>query len=160
MGVPPIYDSAYIQNYITEKYASHAPTLLPSTLDEKLYARQIQVLAEGVMDAIALNFFEQARGKEKMSQEWFNRQNRKIGGGMKALAEMVKEVESKGEEYLVANTNTIADIAAASAVGFVDFVIQRGDFGEVKEWRGMYPEWRESFKETKPVMFDIKDKIV
>ena len=58
---------------------------------------------------------------------------------------------------------SIADIAVGCAVEWVDF------FDLCEGWREGYPElgkWfeelsqREAFKQTKPVMFDMKDKVV
>ena len=51
-GDPPIYESWFIQEYITQKYRSQGPSLLPETLDEQLLAKQIQVIADGACDAM------------------------------------------------------------------------------------------------------------
>ncbi len=65
--------------------------------------------------------------------------------------------------WLVGGVYSIADIAAACAAEWVDF------FGIRPEWRKEYPDlakWlatmseRETFKQTVPVMFDMKEKIV
>ena len=59
----------------------------------------------------------------------------------------------------------IADIAAVSMLGMMDMVER--DFQLIK-WKEQYPElrvyWekleeRKSFKETRPVMFDLKEKV-
>jgi len=52
-GRPPIYESWFIQEYITQKYADKAPSLLPKGgVDELLRAKQIQVIADGACDAM------------------------------------------------------------------------------------------------------------
>lgn len=51
-GDPPIYESWFIQEYITQKYRSQGPSLLPESLDEQLLAKQIQVIADGACDAL------------------------------------------------------------------------------------------------------------
>lgn len=51
-GRPPIYESWYIQEYITQKYADRGPSLLPKGVDEVLRAKQIQVVADGACDAM------------------------------------------------------------------------------------------------------------
>lgn len=56
-----IYDSLLIQDYILKKYASQGPALVPSDFDQYVQARQIQTLAQGQMDAMALSFFEMNR---------------------------------------------------------------------------------------------------
>ncbi|KAK4575386.1 hypothetical protein LTR86_001240 [Recurvomyces mirabilis] len=158
----PVYDSAHIQEYIIQKFASQGPKLLTGDLDLDLKARQIQVLAEGVMDAGVLEFFEVARPEGSRSKEWVERQARKVDGGFRAFDQMVRE---KKGQWLVGDGKvmTIADIAVVCAVGFLDFQ------GARKEWRGQYPElvkWfegideRESFASTRPVMFDIQLKSV
>jgi glutathione S-transferase len=49
-------------------------------VDLDLQARQLQVLAEGLMDAFVLSFFEAKREEGKRSAEWMARQDRKIDG--------------------------------------------------------------------------------
>ena len=159
----PVYDSAHIQEYIVQKYADKEPKLLIGDVDLDLKARQIQVLSEGVLDAFVLIFFEISRVEDKQSKEWADRQNRKIDGGMRAFEELVK---TKKGEYLIGDGKamTIADIAVACAVGQIDFI------GTLRPgWKEQYPklaEWytgmdeRENFRETRPVMFDIKTDTV
>lgn len=153
----PVYDSAHIQEYLIQKHADLEPKLLTGSLDEDLKARQLQVLAEGVMDAFVLEFFESARPEEKQSQEWYARQKRKVDGGLRAFDHLV--AQRKGE-YLVGDGKvmTIADIAVVCATSQVDF-------GGIRQgWKEEYPtlaKWwmemdeREYFKSTRPVMFDI-----
>nr|OQO21498.1 hypothetical protein B0A51_11289 [Rachicladosporium sp. CCFEE 5018] len=47
------------------------PSLLPKDVDERLLAKQIEVVADGVCDALVLAFFEMKREKE--SQPWKDR---------------------------------------------------------------------------------------
>ena len=56
-----VYDSAHIQEYIIQKYADREPKLIPEGVDAGLKARQIQILAEGHMDALALLFSKRKR---------------------------------------------------------------------------------------------------
>lgn len=88
------------------------------------------------------------------------RQDRKIAGALKAYSELVKAANGG---YLVSNTYSIADIAVGCAIEWVDF------FGLCKDWKEQYPElaawWaklsqKETFKQTVPVMFDMKDRVV
>jgi glutathione S-transferase len=160
-GRPPIYESSYIQEYITQKYKGIGPALIPEKLDDPLLAKQIQVLADGACDAIGLAFFETGRGELK-SEEWYARQMRKIDGVIKALDESVRK--SNGG-HLIAEEFTIADIAAGAFLGMANMVDTQ--FGFVR-WREQYPElvgyWemleeRESFKETQPYMFELTEKV-
>ncbi|EME41852.1 hypothetical protein DOTSEDRAFT_135035 [Dothistroma septosporum NZE10] len=153
-----LYDSSHIQEYILHKYADKGPSLMPEGFEAQLRAKQIQVLAQGHMDAMALQFFETSR--EHSSPEWLARQSRKIEGAMRAYSDSVKAANGG---WLVGGVYSIADIAVGCAVDWVDF------FGLCTGWREKYAElakWyeqlsqRETFQKTKPVMFDMKDKIV
>ena len=157
----PVYDSAHIQEFIIQKYADKSPKLLTGDMDMDLKARQLLTLSEGVLNAFVQIFFETRRPEEKQSQEWLARQQRKIDGGLKAFETLCK---TRGEsQWLVGDTFTIADIAVACAVAQIDF-------GKIREgWQDKYPvlvkwwneiEKRESFANTKPVMFDIQDSVV
>lgn len=160
-GREPIYDSSHIQRWIVAKYADQGPKLVTGDVDTDLKLEQIQVLSQGVMDAVVLAFFEKAR--DTKSESWLARQTRKVDGGFKAFEELAKS-KPKDSDYLFANQLTIADIAVATAAGFVDFN------GAVPDWKEKYPAlaayWakideRPSFKSTRPVMFDIKtDRVV
>lgn len=154
----PVYDSAHIQEYIVQKYASLEPKLLPEGIDAGLKARQIQVLAEGQMDAVGLIFFEEAR--EHPSAEWLARQNRKVDGAFKAYADLVQHAQG---EFLVDNTFSIADIAVACGVRMVEFTNKRPGWQE--QYPGLATWWkkieeRESFQKTLPVMFELTEKVV
>lgn len=161
-GREPVYDSSHIQEYIVQKYADQAPRLLTGDIDTDLKARQIQTLAQGVLDAFVLRFFETARPQEKQSEEWMTRQNRKIDGGFGAFEKLAGS-RTAGQDYPLGGDLTIADIALVCAVAQVDFTQIRPG------WREEYPElrkyWekieqRESFKQTTPVMFDLNTNTV
>lgn len=94
-----------------------------------------------------------------------SRQLRKVYGAIKALDGFVK-ARNGGSEFLIGDELTIADIAAACMLGMMNMV--ETQFGLIK-WKEEYPElvrwWetleeRESFRETRPVMFDLKEKVV
>ena len=156
----PVYDSSHIQRWIVEKYADKGPKLMTGNVDSDLKVYQIQVLAQGVLDAFVLVFFESSRAEDKQSSEWLGRQNRKIDGGFRAFEELVKN--RKGD-YLVDGTYTIADIAVVCSIGQVNFG------GLRPNWKEDYPvlaSWweqmdaREYYAQTRPVMFDIKTDTV
>lgn len=160
-GREPVYDSTHIQEYIIQKYADKGPSLLLGDLDLDLKARQIQVLAQGLLDSYVQIRFEKQR--EHQSKEWMARQNRKMNGAMKAFEELAK-TRTKESDYLLGNKLSIADIAVICAVGMVDFG------SDLKTtWKQDYPHlkgyWekldsQKDFAETRPVKFEIKDKIV
>ena len=158
----PVYDSAHIQEYIIQKFADKGPKLLTGEVDLDLKARQIQTLSEGILDAFVLVFFEVSRPEEKQSQEWMDRQNRKIDGGLRACDGLCK---GRKGDFLIGDGTifTIADIAVVCAVGQIDFGGMRPSWKETYPslatwWEGM--DSRENFKETRPIMFDIKRETV
>ena len=144
-----------------QKYKDMGPALMPEGLDEQLLVRQIQILADGACDAMALAFFETGRGEMK-SDEWFGRQLRKVNGVLKACDEIV--VRSEGR-FVVGDEFSVADIALGAMLGMMDMV--ETQFGLIR-WKDQYPElmkyWemleaRESFMETRPVMFELTEKV-
>lgn len=158
-GREPVYDSSLIQEYIVQKYSSQGPRLITDDLDLNLKLKQIQVLCQGVMDAVVLAFFEKAR--EVKSDAWLGRQTRKIEGGFKAMEELAK-TKPQNSEFLFNNELTIADIAVVCAAGFCDFN------QAVEGWEEKYPhlaayfqqlDERESFKTTRPAMLVVAPPI-
>lgn len=130
--------------------------MLPADVDGRLLARKIEVVADGVCDALVLRFFEKQRADQ--SPEWIARQMRKIDGGFKALADWVGD-----KEFIIGDTFGLADVATGSVCGYVDV-----RFPEYP-WRSKYPSFakyvdglnkRKSFKDTVPVGQKILDKIV
>ncbi|CAD6584674.1 MAG: hypothetical protein ASARMPREDX12_001725 [Alectoria sarmentosa] len=161
-GRPPIYESWYIQEYIVQKYAGVGPRLMPEGVDEALAARRVQVVADGGCDAMGLAFFETSRGALK-SDEWMARQLRKVHGAIKAIDAFVK---ARTSDFLIGDELSVADIAAGAMLGMMDMV--ETQFGLIR-WKEDYPEllawWerleeRESFRQTRPVMFELTEKVV
>lgn len=151
-----VYESRYILEWLEAKHA--VPPMLPDDSDGRLAARHVEVLADGVCDAFVLTFWERARAPEHQSREWLARQRRKIDGGIRALAEIVG-----AREYAVGQRFGLADIAAATVIGYLSVRDPSYD------WRGPYPnlarysdrmEQRPSFAGTRPVPQKITDKVV
>jgi len=72
-GRPAIYESHYILEYLEAKYPE--PSLLPSMkdVDDRLLVKQIEVVADGICDALVLAFFEGLRDEDKQSKPWRDR---------------------------------------------------------------------------------------
>ena len=64
-----LYESHYIFDWLETKYPD--PPLLPRNADERLLAKQVEVVADGVCDAIVLALFESKR--DVQSQPWMDR---------------------------------------------------------------------------------------
>ncbi|KAJ4986736.1 maleylacetoacetate isomerase [Stagonosporopsis vannaccii] len=160
---PPVYESAHIQNYIVAKYADRGPRLLPRDLDGELAAKQIVMLGVGCMDAMVLLRWEGRREQGVRSEKWIARQQRKVEGAMGAFASYVGAAEEEGRGYLVGSELSIADIAVVCAVGFVEFGGMRPGWRE--KWPRLAAWWealdaREGFRETRPVMFNLTERVV
>jgi len=152
-----VYESHYILEYIEAKFPMTTPMLTAET-DEKLFAKKVEVVVDGMCDALVLLFFEKQRTQGTQSEEWKARQMRKVDGGFKALAEWVGK-----KQFIIGDKFGHADVAVGSVCGYIDV-----RFSEYP-WRKNYPDLakyidglneRESFKETVPVPQKITDKIV
>lgn len=151
----PIYDSALIVDYLDLAYPQ-AP-LIPRPLRERLLAKTVEVLQNGVCDAVVLLFFERQRAPGQQSEAWIKRQQRKIERGTAEIARLVGD-----NEFIVANTFSLADIAAGCTLGYLS--LRAPDF----DWRGRHGNLvryfgalsrRRSFAETIPTAQAITAKV-
>lgn len=161
-----VYESHFILEYLEAKFPDKTP-LLSKNVDEMLLAKQIEVVVDGVCDATRTIFFEDARGPGMVSAEWRARQIRKVQGGVKAIAGWAKSAKGRGDEFLVGNKLSLADIAVGTLCGFMSLTADLHD--QFNPWRSQYPalveyferlDERDAFKDTRPFMFDLKDKVV
>ncbi|KAK5007095.1 hypothetical protein LTR28_005693 [Elasticomyces elasticus] len=159
-GKTAVYESHYILEWIEAKYPDRTPKLLPPTerVDDRLFAKQVEVVADGICDALVLALFEKRR--EHISDPWLARQMRKVDGGLRQLAQWVGD---EGKDFLVGDDLGLADIAIGAVCGYL--AVRWPDH----TWRKQYPnlekywanlEKRESFKKTVPSPQNMVDKIV
>ena len=150
-----VYESSYILQYLELKYP-RIP-LLPDDIDGKLAARKLEVLCDGVCDAVVLTLFEKMRAGGG-SPEWLARQRRKIDGG---LAEMARIVGSR--QWATGNNFSLGDIAVGTAVAYLSVRFQE------LAWRTLHPglaglsdrlEQRPSFRDSVPYAQSITEKVV
>ena len=150
-----VYESSYILQYLELKYPQ--TPLLPDDIDGKLAARKLEVLCDGICDAVVLTLFEKMRAGGG-SPEWLARQRRKIDGG---LAEMAKIVGSR--QWATGNSFSLGDIAVGTAVAYLSVRFQE------LPWRTLYPdlallsdrlELRPSFQASVPYAQSITEKVV
>jgi glutathione S-transferase len=151
-----VYESSFILQYLELKYPQ--TPLLPGDVDGKIAARRLEVLCDGICDAVVLSFFEKMRSEDARSQHWLDRQRRKIDGGVREMARLVGD-----RTFAVGDEFGLGDIAVGTALGYL-----RVRFPEF-DWRSQYPnlvafsarvEMRPSFANTVPVPQTISDKVV
>ena len=151
-----VYESRFILEWIEAKHP--APPMLPEDVDARLFARQVEVVADGICDALVLLFWERQRPAAHQSEEWKARQLRKVDGGLAALARWAGD-----DAFIVGGRFGLADIAAATVCGYLD--VRFPDH----PWRARHPnlsaysdamEQRPSFRASVPVPQSISDKVV
>lgn len=151
-----IYESHFILEWLEAKYP--IPPLLPPDIDARLFARQIEVLADGICDALVALFWERHRDPDKQSVPWQTRQMRKVDGGMRALAAFAGE-----RDFVVGDRFGLADIATGTVGRYLD--VRFPDY----PWRLTHPtlarysdrmECRPSFATSVPVPQTISDQVV
>lgn len=149
-----VYESRYICEWINVHHPE--PALEPADPAARLEMRRYEVLADGICDALVLMFFERAR-ETGFSQAWFDRQLRKVDGGLRALDAVV------GEEWAWGDRFTIADIATGCVLGYI--AMRWPDH----PWRECHPklaaysdriEQRPSFAATRPTPQNIVAAVV
>ena len=151
-----VYESRFILEYLEAKHPR--PPLLPGDIDGKLAARQVEVRCDGVCDAFVLLFFERHRAEEHRSGPWMARQQRKIDGGMAALARIAGE-----RDFVVGDRFGLADIAVGTVTAYLS--VRWPEY----PWRANHPtlaalsdrlEQRPSFRGSVPYPQAITDKVV
>ena len=150
-----VYESSYILQYLELKHPQ--VPLVPKDIDGHLAARKLEVLCDGVCDAVVLSLFEKMRAGGG-SPEWLARQRRKIEGGVAEMARLVGQ-----RQWAVGEAFSLGDIAVGTAVGYLSVRFQD------LPWRTLYPNLalfsdrlaqRQSFKDSVPVAQSIADKVV
>ena len=151
-----VYESSFILQWLEVKHP--VPPLLPPDPDGILAARRVEVVCDGVCDALVLLFWERNRAPEQRSAEWMARQQRKVDGGVRAVAEWAGT-----RDWVVGDRFGLADIAAGCMCGYLDV-----RFPEYP-WRTTHPDLaalsdrlgrRPSFASTVPSPQRISDKVV
>jgi len=151
-----VYESHFILEWLELKHPT--PPMLPPDIDGRLAAQRVEVVCDGVCDALVLLFMERNRAPEHRSTEWMARQQRKVEGGLRAVAEWAGT-----RAWIVGDRFGLADIAAGTVCRYLDV-----RFPE-HQWRARHPnlaamsdrlELRPSFQNSVPVAQRISDKVV
>ncbi|HDT6547178.1 TPA: glutathione S-transferase [Kluyvera ascorbata] len=107
------YDSPIIAQYI--ELLGVAPQMVPSDPQQALRIRQLEALADGIMDAGLASVREQARPAAQQSEEEVLRQREKISRSLDALEGYLSDGTLKADEL------NLATIAIACAIGYLNF---------------------------------------
>ncbi|NOT80374.1 MAG: glutathione S-transferase [Bacteriovoracaceae bacterium] len=144
-----LYDSRVIAEYIDSIGDAQ---FLPIDFKERIKVKQIEALADGIMDASLCIFAERKkRPLDLQYQWWVDRQFGKIHRGLEELSLMLGE-----NDYFYGHKISLADVAVASALGYVGL-----RFSDDFSWAKKYPNLerfyslvmkRPSFQTTVPVI--------
>ena len=107
------YDSPIIAQSI--ELLGVAPQMVPSDPQQALRIRQLEALADGIMDAGLASVREQARPAAQQSEEEVLRQREKISRSLDALEGYLNDGTLKTDEL------NLATIAIACAIGYLNF---------------------------------------
>lgn len=150
-----IYNSNFIVDWLERQFPE--PALIPSGDAEFLQCKKLEIIATGVLDASLLYTREVRRADS--DREWLARQERKILGG---LAEVSRVLGRR--PFALAGRFTLADAAIGTMLAAFEFAGSAGLPTPVGDWRAIHGALgdyldrlseRESFTQTRPVMFDF-----
>ena len=138
-----LYDSPVIVEYL--EGLVREPSLIPADFESRIEVKRWEALGDGILDATVLTSHDYDRVQ---SAQWHKRQRDKIERG---LAAMAKDLGDR--EFCFGNAFSLADIAAGTALGYLDQVLKDYD------WRPAQPSLvrlaerlakRDSFRKTLP----------
>jgi glutathione S-transferase len=122
-----LYDSRVIVEFLDS--VSPISRLIPEATRDRVAVRRWEALADGVLDAGLLVRYESVRDKKEQSAAWSGKQLARMKRGMEQIT---KELGERG--YCHADRYSLADIALASCMGWLDFRKPGG-----VDWRKDYP---------------------
>jgi glutathione S-transferase len=142
-----LYDSRVIVEFLDS--VSPISRLIPEGTRDRLAVRRWEALADGVLDAGLLWRYESIRDKKEQSKAWQDKQLARMKRGMEQVS---KEI---GATYCHAERYSLADIAVACCMGWLDFrkpggVDWRGEYAPVARHYDKMME-RAAFADTVPV---------
>lgn len=141
-----LFDSRVIIEYMDDLDNAGSSRLIPTAGPQRFRVKRWEALADGIIDACVAIYLEHKRPESQQSQEWIERQQKKIDQGLQAVA-----AELGDKPWCESESMTLADIALGCTFGYLD-----ARFPAVK-WRDNYPNLvrladklaeRQSFKTT------------
>lgn len=141
-----VHDSKVIVEYLETLDAS--PKLIPADGALRVAHKQIEVVADGVCDAVVLIALEGARPEAMRSRDWLERQHRKIVAGVAELSRLLGD-----REWFTSAGFGLAEVATVCMLEYLDFRYpaydRRTAAPNLERLRARLAE-RPSFAETKP----------
>jgi glutathione S-transferase len=139
-----LFDSPVIVRYLDTLHAG--TPLFPGDGDRRWWVERTHALADGILDAAVTRLIENVRRpKELYWGDWDARQKAKIDRALDALA--------LDADRLAGDPPDIAAIAAACALGYLDFRFQAEDWRasrpDLAQWYAAFAD-RASMQETVP----------
>lgn len=107
------FDSPIIAEYI--ELLGIAPAMLPREPKAALAIKQIEALADGIMDAALVSVREQARPAAQQSEAELVRQREKISRSLDMCEQLLQDGKLKTDAL------NLATIAIACAIGYLNF---------------------------------------
>lgn len=131
-----LYDSRVIVEFLDFRSPVHK--LLPQDNNTRIAVRKLEALADGICDAAVLVILEQRRPPAMQNSEWIARQMAKVNRGLAAL-----EAEIIGKKWFVSDDFSLADIAVACALGYVEL-----RYADTLNWQTNYPQLAAFYKQV------------
>ncbi|ELW1648773.1 MULTISPECIES: glutathione S-transferase [Enterobacter] len=107
------FDSPIIAEYI--ELLDIAPAMLPQEPKAALALKQIEALADGIMDAALASVREQARPAAQQSETELLRQREKISRSLDRCEQLIRDGNIQNDDV------NLATIAIACAIGYLNF---------------------------------------
>ena len=121
-----IHDSKVIFEYL--ETLETPPPLIPADASARITHKQIEAIADGICDAVVLIALEGARAEDKRSEDWIERQHKKIVAGVGELERLLGQ-----REWFTDFGFGLAEIASVCALEYIDFRYPRF------QWRDSAP---------------------
>ncbi len=120
-----LYDSPVIVEYID---SLKVPALIPAGGEARWQVLRWQALADGMIDATVARMLELRRPPEQQAAASVQKQETKVARGLDWA-----ETQVRDEHWLVEKRLTVADIALATAIDYIDFRYPH-------DWRARCPQ--------------------
>jgi glutathione S-transferase len=109
-----VFDSRVIVEFLDN--ASPLAKLIPASNRERMEVKRWEALADGVLDAGILVRRERQRPPKQKSDQWIDRQMKKVDAGLQMMAR-----DLGGNAWCAGNGYSLADIAVGACLGWLAF---------------------------------------